>query len=146
MGRGKSFAFYFTNEKNKSWASMRQILAQLWVSWPSHFTANRQSRRQSVNPSPGQEGCLQQRKGDEMGSPPEEQANPQAILPASFLETTFGQAGGEEGLVCNLVAGCPPGIFCVISSSSFVCCQTIPLPPRDELWLVVTYFRDRRTR
>lgn len=46
--------------------------------------------------SPKQEGYLQQSKGDEMGSPPEEQVNSQAILPVSFLETTFGQAEGRK--------------------------------------------------
>lgn len=124
---------------------MKQILPQLWVSWPSHFTANRQCRRQSLNPALGQEGCLQQSRGDEIGSPPEEQVNPQPILPVSFLETTFGQAEGRKAWCVIQQLAVPQASF-VWSSTALVCCQAVPLPPRDEIWVVSAHFRGRRTR
>lgn len=45
-----------------------------------------------MNPALGHEGCLWHSKGDDLGSLPERQADPQAILPVIFLETTFGWA------------------------------------------------------
>lgn len=43
-----------------------------------------------MNPALSQEGCPWHSKGAELGSLPEEQVNPQAILLVSFLEMTFG--------------------------------------------------------
>lgn len=45
-----------------------------------------------MNPALSQEGCPWQSKEAELGSLQEKQVNPQAILPVSFLEMTFGWA------------------------------------------------------